>query len=272
MNQLMENWRKCLLNEDLTVRVHGYLKPDSSFYTLAEWEEFARKMLELQNAGDSVRGGKIEGSPEFHELIDKYFEFQLTTDAERYDLLTRKNVLDFIEDFINHRFWGLKREYESYFSDMSKLRFAYFYSRGDMEPYVLIDDEFTTQMYGGLDNPVELQHYTTDSGIERIKLAIEQGTPFDISSYTVMTRPFFRSRSNKIIIFRGNVRAAFRSDVKSYAIDTGRRAVNMYRLEYPDAETNLCLDLDTLCSGDHKTSLWNEIIATPIEILEVRDK
>ena len=68
------------------------------------------------------------------------------------------------------------------------------------------------------------------------------------------------------------MRAAFRSDVKSYAIDTGRRAVNMYRLEYPDEETNLCLDLETLCAEDHKTALWNEVIATPIEVLEVLEK
>ena len=46
----------------------------------------------------------------------------------------------------------------------------------------------------------------------------------------------------------------------------------MYRLEYPDKEENLCLDLETLCADDQDTSLWNEIIATPVEILRVEGK
>jgi hypothetical protein len=273
MKLLLENWRK-FLNEDVKVWVLGYIKPDSAFYTLAEWEEFAREMLRLQKEGNTIRTreGEIKGAPEFEALINKFFSFQLDTDVDRYDLLTRKNVLDFIEDFVNHRFWGLKREYESYFPDIDKLRFAYFYSRGDLEPYVLIDDEFTEQVYGSLDNVVELKHYTTEAGVERIRNAITNGNPYDISSYTVMTQPFFRATSNKVMIFKGNVRAAFRSDVKSYATDTGRRAVNMYRLEYPDKEENLCLDLETLCADDQDTSLWNEIIATPVEVLEIKDK
>jgi hypothetical protein len=43
-------------------------------------------------------------------------------------------------------------------------------------------------------------------------------------------------------------------------------------LEYPDKEENLCLDLETLCADDQDTSLWNEIIATPVEVLEIKDK
>ena len=271
MKQLLENWKR-FLNEDVSVKVLGYIKPDSAFHTLKEWEGFVRLMLDKQKEGNSVRGGEITGSEEFASLIYEFFGFQLNTEVERYDLLTRKNVIDFIEDFINHRFWGLKREYESYFPDIDKLRFAYFYSRGDMEPYVLIDDEFTTQVYGGLDNPMELKHYTSERGIKRIQDAIASGKPFDISSFTVMTTPFFRPTSDKIITFTGNVRAAFRSDVKSFATESGRKAVNMYRLEFPGEEENLCVDLETLCADDQDTSLWNEIIATPIEILKVEDK
>ena len=259
------------LNEDVTVKVLGYVKPDSAFHTLDGWENFVNRVLQLQKQGASVRGGEIKGSDELVELINSFFSFQLDTEVERYELLTRKNVIDFIEDFVNHRFWGLKREFGSYFPDIDKLRFAYFYSRGDLEPYVLIDDEFTKQFYGGLDNPLELKHYTSVNGIERIQKAIDKGDAFDISAFTVMTQPFFRATSNKIITFKGNVRAAFRSDVKSFATSTGRKAVNLYRLEYPGEEENICPDLETLCADDTDTSLWNEIIATPMEILKVED-
>ena len=259
------------LNEDMTVKVLGYVKPDSAFHTLDGWENFVNRVLRLQKQGASVRGGEIKGSDDLVELINSFFSFQLDTEVERYELLTRKNVIDFIEDFVNHRFWGLKREFGSYFPDIDKLRFAYFYSRGDLEPYVLIDDEFTKQFYGGLDNPLELKHYTSVNGIERIQKAIDKGDAFDISAFTVMTQPFFRATSNKIITFKGNVRAAFRSDVKSFATSTGRKAVNLYRLEYPGEEENICPDLETLCADDTDTSLWNEIIATPMEILKVED-
>jgi len=52
MKLLLENWRK-FLNEDVKVWVLGYIKPDSAFYTLAEWEEFAREMLRLQKEGNN---------------------------------------------------------------------------------------------------------------------------------------------------------------------------------------------------------------------------
>ena len=42
---------------------------------------------------------------------------------------------------------------DNYFPDIMKLRFAFFYSRGDLEPYVMLDDEFTTQLYGSTYNP-----------------------------------------------------------------------------------------------------------------------
>ena len=52
-----------------------------------------------------------------------------------------------------------------------------------------------------------------------------------------MDRPFFRPLSNILVELVGNVRAGFRSDVKSIALDNGRRACNMYRLEYPGRDT-----------------------------------
>jgi hypothetical protein len=86
-----------------------------------------------------------------------------------------------------------------------------------------------------------------------------------------MERAFFRKGSNRIMVFKGEVKAAFRSDVKSYATDSGRKAINLYRLEYPEEnKSNICDDLETACSSDTRTNLWNEIIATPLEVLEIK--
>ena len=260
------------------VRVRGYVKPDSSFYTLDQWEEMARVLLALQTKGYDTRSGKIsckhssychiEDFEVFVEIIAKYFGYQLKNEVDRWDLLTRKNVLDFIEDFVNHRLWSFENQFGEYFPDIRKLRFAFFYSRGDMEPYVLLDEEYTEQLYGSLLNPKELNHYTTEKGLLKLYSAIKSGEDFDISTFTVANRPFFRPESNVIVTLVGNVRAGFRSDVKSYVVDSGRRACNMHRLGYPGSDDNICYELDT-CDGDVQTSLWNEYIATPLEIKSV---
>ena len=105
---------------------------------------------------------------------------------------------------------------------------------------------------------------------ERIQRAIDSGDPFDISAYTVAERPFFRDKSNKIIEFEGNVRAGFRSDVKSYSVSNNRKCVNLHRLGYPGKDKdNLCTDLENDCNGELRTALWNEFIVTPIKILDV---
>jgi len=249
-------------------RVRGYMKPDSSFFTLEEWKVAVEMLLDLQKEGIDVRGSR-HPDPRLNAILERYFGYQLNVEVDRWDLLTDKNVLDFIEDFVNHRFWGLKKEFGHYFPDINRLRFAYFYSRGDMEPYVLLDDEFTEQLYGSVYNPKVLLHYTTASGVKRIQNAIDTGQLFDISTFTVAERPFFRPESNLVLKISGNVRAGFRSDIKSMATDSGRRACNLYRLEYPGEElNNICYELET-CDGEVKTSLWNEYIATPIEILDV---
>ena len=252
-------------------KVVGYIKPDSAFFTLAEWEYFCNRMLELQKQGYDTRGGGISLQREVFTLVNKYFDFQLNTEVNRYDLLTYKNVMDFIEDFVNHRFWGLEKEFGHYFPDIKKLRFAYFYSRGDIEPYALIDDEFTTQLYGSTNNPKRLLHYTTQAHAMNMIKVIEAGeNTYDISSFTVAERPFFRKGSNYIVEFIGNVRAGFRSDIKSFATSTGRRAVNLYRLEYPGKDiNNICYELDS-CDGTVRTSLWNEYIATPLQVINIR--
>lgn len=258
-----------------SVYVHGYIKPESAFYTLDEWKVFVEKILKFQKNGHYVSHGhgKLLGPEGLVSLVNDFYSFQLTVDVDRYDLLTVKNVLDHVEDFVNHRYWSLEKQFGQFFDDMSKLRFAYFYSRGDLEPYVLIDDVFTEQIYGSVDNPKVLFHYTHSEGVRRIQEAINRGNPFDISAYTVSERPFFREKSNKIMKFEGNVRAGFRSDVKSYSVSNGRKCVNLHRLGYPgDDKDNLCTDLQKDCNGELRTSLWNEFIVTPSKILDVTNR
>jgi len=258
------------------------MKPASSFHTLSEWEHVVDHLLNFQGQGLDSRGGQmsckhpqicnIQDFDNFLELVTEYFGYQLHNEVQRWDLLTEKNVLDFVEDFVNHRFWTFEKEYGSYFPDITKLKFAYFYSRGDMEPYVMLDEEFTQQVYGTVYNPKQLNHYTTESGARRLIDSIAAGIEYDISSFTVMERPFFRSESVVLVQFIGNVRAGFRSDIKSMALDNGRRACNMYRLGYPGRGIdNLCYELDS-CDAKVETSLWNEYIATPIEIISVNSR
>ena len=254
-----------------SVKVRGYMKPVDAFHTLDVWEDVVHRLLDLQHEGVDTRGG-IDNDQRLLDILEQYFSYQLNVEVERWDLLTEKNVLDFIEDFVNHRFWGFEKEYGHYFPDIKKLRFAFFYSRGDMEPYVMLDDEYTTQIYGSTYNPKLLCHYTTSTSAERLTSAIHRGIEYDISSFTVMERPFFRSESNVLVKFIGNVRAGFRSDIKSMALDNGRRACNMYRLEYPGHDvSNICYELDS-CDGEVRTSLWNEYIATPIEIVSIETR
>ena len=273
MSSVGSRW-EIFLEEVKKLYVHGYIKPEQSFHTLAEWEVFVNKILKFQKDGHYVSHGhgKIVGPQELQDLIEEFYGFQINVDVDRYDLLTTKNVLDHIEDFVNHRYWSLEKQFSQFFDDISELKFAYFYSRGDLEPYVLVDDTFTEQIYGSTNNPKTLYHYTHQEGVERIQRAIESGDPFDISAYTVAQRDFFRAKSNMIMEFEGNVRAGFRSDVKSYSVSNGRKCVNLHRLGYPGEKDNLCRDLENDCNGELKTSLWNEFIVTPIKILDVSEK
>ena len=260
--------------------VRGYLKPTSSFRTIEEWKALAVRLLELQSVGLDTRAGEIsckhasfcneEDYNEFVGLVAEHFGFLLSSEVERWDLLTKKNVLDFIEDFVNHRVWGLEREFGHYFSDIKKLKIAYFYSRGDIEPYVLLDDEYTLQTIGNTETHKVLLHYTSQEGLDRLKRSIMQGKRFDISCFTRSQQPFFRDTSTLVVKFVGKVRAGFRSDIKSMATDTGHRACNMYRLQYPGDELdNICRDLVDCADDEVATGLWNEFIATPAELLNV---
>lgn len=267
-------WKNFISESIKKVYVHGYIKPLNCFHTLAEWRQFVDGILKFQKEGHYVSHGhgQIVGPEELTAMIDDFYGFQLNVDVDRYDLLTTKNVLDHIEDFANHRYWSLENEFNQYFENMSDLRFAYFYSRGDLEPYVLVDEAFTEQIYGSTNNPKVLYHYTHPEGVERIQRAIDGDEPFDISAYTAAKRDFFRTKSNMIMEFEGNVRAGFRSDVKSYSVSNGRKCVNLHRMGYPGEKDNLCTDLENDCNGELKTSLWNEFVVTPIKILDVYKK
>jgi len=258
-------------------KVLGYIKDASSFRTIEEWESFAETILSFQKMGYDTRGGNfrcarmlecgLEEFKAFEQTVMSVFGY-LLHDVSRFDNVTMRNFFNFIEDFVNYRVWSLRKEFEDYFTDITTLKFAFFYTRDDIEPYVLLDDEFTLQTYGSLHNPKELFHYTTENGLKNITSALESGSTFDISCFTVADRDFFRKESNILVRLIGNVRAGFKSDIKSFAVDNGRRACNMYRLGYPDGGSNLCYELES-CDAENLTSLWNEYIATPLEMISV---
>ena len=264
----------------MSYKVLGYIKSDKDFKTLKEWEDIANTILKFQSDGYDTRGGNfrcarmldcsIEEFEQFRNVVNHNFGY-LYHDVDRFDNVNMKNFFNFIEDFVNYRVWSFGREFVSYFSNIENLRFAFFYTRDDIEPYVLLDEELTIQLYGSTYNPKILCHYTTPNGVKNIQAAIESGVPFDISCFTIMDRPFFREQSNILLKLEGNVRAGFKSDIKSFAVDSGRRACNMYRLGYPGGDSNLCYELDS-CDGQNLTSLWNEYIATPIRILGVEKR
>ena len=99
--------------------IRGYQKPEATFHTISEWEAIANEFLKLQKQGYDVRGGVVDDNVELVDLINKYFGYQLYTETELYPDLTKKNVLDFIEDFVNHRVWGLEEEFEDYIVTVS---------------------------------------------------------------------------------------------------------------------------------------------------------
>ena len=260
----------------MSYKVLGYIKNESDFRTINEWEEIASQILKFQKLGYDTRGGdfrcvrmldcSVEDFEMFKNIVNTKFGY-LFHDINRFENVDMKNFFNFIEDFVNYRVWSLRREFSSYFTNIDGLRFAFFYTRDDIEPYVMIDDEFTMQVYGSTFNPKVVYHYATPNGVKNIVDALETGKEFDISCFTVAERPFFRKQSTILLKLKGNVRAGFKSDIKSFAVDNGRRACNLYRLGYPGGESNLCHELES-CDSSNLTSLWNEYITTPIQILE----
>ena len=262
MSNLRRLVRKILLEE---YKVRGYVKPAHAFHSLQSWEKIVDMFLRYQTMSIDTRDGE-NIPPELDMLIHSFFPM-MDTEVQRYDQFTKRNAMNFIEDFVNHRFWSMRRQYSSYVPDIDALKFAYFYSRGDIEPYVLLDENWTMSIYGSLNIQKEVKHYTSEEGLQNLIDSIESGNAFDISTFTTQYKDYFDPDSNLCVTLIGNVRAAFRSDVKSFATTSGRRAMNLYRLDYPGEDTNICYDLED-CEPD-QTQLWNELIVTPIQILKV---
>ena len=110
-------WQNFVTEQIKKIYVHGYIKPEQSFYTLTEWEGFANQILKFQKDGYYVSHGhgNVVGPEDLKKLIDDFYGFQINVDVSRYDLLTTKNVLDHIEDFSNHRLWSLEKQFGQYF-------------------------------------------------------------------------------------------------------------------------------------------------------------
>lgn len=248
--------------------VRGYQKPESTFHTIKEWEAIANAFLKLQKKGFDVRGGMVDDNAQLVGLINRFFGYQLYVETELYSDLTKKNVLDFIEDFINHRVWGIRDEFKDLITNIDNDKIAFFQSRGAIEPYILLDAQFTQDTYGNTDIEVVTMHWTSEEGIRNLIDSLQSGYKYSISTFTTQAKQFFRPESNILVKLKGNLVAAFQSDVKSFATDKGNRAANLFRFSYPDNENNLCTNWEE-CK-ENKTSLWNEIIVKPISILDYK--
>lgn len=251
-----------------TFAVRGYFKPESSFKTISEWEQIAREFLKLQSAGFDTRGGQIADNPKLVDMINKYFSYQYYTEPTQFPKLSERMVLDFIEDFVNYRVWEMRHDFEGHLPGVDECRFAYFYSRGNIEPYVLLDREFTQRVYG--DQPIETvtYHWTSLDGLKNIANLMKQNVEIPLSTFTVQSKQFFRPESNYLAKIKGELIAAFQSDTKSFSTDKGNKAANMLRFTLPDHEDNLCTDWKTC--NQNKTYLWNEIIVRPTSILSYK--
>ena len=254
--------KRFILEEDNKVR--GNVHPEELFHTISYWKDVARQILVLQQQGFDTRMGVIDDHPELKSIIDKHFYYQLYIETEKYNpYLTPTIVLNFIEDFVNYRIWGFAREYGEYFQDINKLQIAFFYSRGDIEPYILIDDEYTKQTIGTLNLTANVYHWTTETAYYNM-LDMIKAYPYDISTFTVQTKKYFVPESNYLIKLNGLVKAAFHSDAKTIVTNTGKRAVNVYRLPHPTG-SNICPNVISCTSIE--TSMWNEIVVRPLSII-----
>ena len=248
--------------------VRGYQKPESSFYTIIEWEKIANEFLALEKQGFDTRGGMIDSNPILIGLVNKYFGYQLYVETEQFSDYTKKNVLDFIEDFVNHRVWGLRDEFSKYIVNIEDDKIGFFFSRGAIEPYILLNELFTKETYGDTDIEVESFHWASTDGLKNIVDGIQTGYNFSISTFTSQAKEFFRPESNILVKIKGKLVAAFQSDAKTLVTDRGNRAANLFRFSYPDNENNLCRNWEE-CKKD-KTFLWNEIVVRPISILDYK--
>lgn len=250
-------------------KVRGYFKPEESFHTIAEWEAISKQFLELEKQGYDTRGGSIDSNPQLIQLINKHFGYQLYIETEQFPTLTRRKVLDFIEDFVNHRVWSIRDEFKDFLVNIDNDKIAFFNSRQNIEPYVLLDEQFTKDLYNDTNIELVTFHWTSKEGLINLIDSAKNGYKFQISTFTTQAKEFFRPEQNVLVKLKGELVAAFKSDAKTFATDKGHKAANMYRLGYPEGESNLCRNPND-CT-QNKTSLWNEIIIRPTKVIEYRE-
>lgn len=258
-----------MTNEEITnYKVRGYVKPESSFRTIREWERMAKQFLDLQSQGFDTRGGVLSDNPRLVNLVNNYFNYQYYVEPNQFPKLSQKMVLDFIEDFVNYRVWEMKHDFEDHVPNIDRARFAYFYSRGNIEPYILLDESFTKSVYGSTEIETVTYHWTSEDGLLNIVNSLKSGNTFPLSTFTTQFKEFFRSESNYLLTVRGKLVAAFQSDTKSFSTDGNHKAANMYRFTLPGHRENLCYDWKK-CNRN-STYLWNEIIVNPTAILDYK--
>ena len=256
----------------MSFEVRGYYHPTSAFHTISEWESIANEFLALDKQGYDTRGGKLDNNPMLIGLVNKYFSYQLYVETQRFDQLTQVNVLNFIEDFTNHRVWSLRDEFADRLPNglIDEVKVAFFYSRGDLEPFMLLDSAFTNMLYGTNDHIVTTLHWSSEQGVVNLQDSIASGHQYAISTFTKQYKEFFRPESNILVKLKGKLVCAFKSDVKSIVTDSGMKAANMFRLGYPGETDNICSSTDVCTDSDHSTYLWNEIIVIPVEIINAK--
>ena len=249
----------------MPLELQGHIHPESCFATIAQWEDIASQFLALQAKGKDTRGGVIQDDPTLAHLVQKWFGFQLNIETLRFAPgVTTRTVLNFIEDFVNHKVWGLRREYGSYLPNIDNVKIAYFYSRLDIEPFVLLDDQFVTDLYGSVDHKVTTMRFTTIAELKNLQQLVDTNRAYDVSTFTKNWKPYFKKDSNVVVKLQGDLVAAFKSDAKTVVTDKGNKAASMERLAYPGGD-NLCRSVED-CEGG-KTYLWNEIVMKPTKVL-----
>lgn len=258
-----------------TYPIRGYIHPSNEFFTIKEWQNIAKLFLMYEKKGYDVRGGNItdDASSNLSSLVNKYFGYLYNVDTHRYQtLINKRMVLDFIEDFINHRAFHLYDEFNDVLGDelINACKIAWFYSRGQIEPYIQLDDVFTNIVYNTLEYQIHSYHWTTEAGANNINTLINSKKLFELSTFTKQEKSYFVSQSNILLELRGTLVAAFHSDCKSFLLDDGTKAANLMRIGYPnDTNSNLCWDIDEI-NDTVETGLWNEIIIKPTQLISCK--
>lgn len=258
-----------------TYQIRGFIHPANEFHTIKEWQDIAKIFLMYEKQGYDVRGGNItdNSSGILSKLINTYFGYLYNIDTYRYpNLINKRMVLDFIEDFVNHRAFHLNNEFNEVLGNelIKSCKIAWFYSRGQIEPYIQLNDEFTNIVYGSLNIPIHSYHWTTEKGFENINTLINTGKTFELSTFTKQEKMYFVKQSYYLIELQGNLVAAFHSDCKSLLLDDGTKAANLTRIGYPSNDNcNLCWDVNEI-NDTVETGLWNEIIIKPIQLISCK--